>query len=205
MLQNYRHAPSDATLKSPVSGTVSQKFANVGQNVLPGEPVYEIVSEGNLLIEITVPENEIGTFEVGESARITFNNPEISPAVGKVTQKSVVANPLTRGYTVKISLPADNGRILPGMIGVVSMLPSADTENNYDKTEFILPPQVVELAEDNNYFVWIVSGGKAERRFVTVDETAPGGVIVKSGLIPGDTVITEGMRKVSAGTPVICN
>lgn len=196
---------SDATLRSPVTGSVSRKFANVGQNVVPGEPIYEIVSSGDLTIDITVPENEIGSFIAGQKAEIEFDTPGSGVLEGKVTSKSVVADPLTRGFTVKVSLPYSE-KILPGMVGKVSFpfSPQPSPPNLQPTTDnsFLLPSQAVQLAEDNRNFVWIVKNGKSERRFVTADELVADGVLIKEGLQRGDTVITEGMRKVSTGSTV---
>lgn len=199
---------SDATLRSPISGTVSRKLASVGQNVVPGEPVYEIVSSGSLTIDITVPENEISAFAPGQKALISFEAlPE--PVEGEVTRKSVVADPLTRGYTVKVSLPTSKGKILPGMVGnvVFASASSGSKDNAKEATleegrTFILPAQAVQLAADNRNFVWVVKDGTAIRKWVIADELVAHGVIIKDGLTPGDTVIVEGMRKVGTGTPV---
>lgn len=189
---------SDAVLRSPVAGSVSRKFANPGQNVIPGEPIYEIVSSGNLTIDVAVTEKEIGDFQIGQKALVTFSNPDIAPLEGKVSQKSVVADPLTRAFTVKVNIPSEEGKILPGMVGSVSF-PGLTADN---PAAVNLPAQAVQLAEDNRNFVWIVKDGKAQRRFVSVNELVADGVVVEKGLEKGDSVIVEGMRKVGTGTLV---
>lgn len=190
---------SDASLISPVAGKVSRKLANVGQNVAPGEPVYEIVSSGELTIDISVPEEEIGAFTIGEKARVTFDRMPGVSLEGQVSSKGVAADPLTRGFTVKISLPA-NSEILPGMTGTVAIEQSESAEA--PKEAFIVPPQAVLLDSDNTMFVWVVKNGRAERRFVEANEFIEKGVEITRGLSRGDTVITEGIRKVGTGTPV---
>lgn len=194
---------SDAALHSPVSGTVTQKFADVGQSVLPVQPIYEIVSTDNLTIDVSVSENEIGNFKVGEGAYVTFESSEITPMEGKITQKSVVADPITRAYTVKVGIDSDKGKILPGMIGNVKFQTSATDSLENTKPVFVIPSQAVLLNEDNRFFVWIVKDGKAERRFVEADELAEHGITVKSGLEPNDSVIVAGMQKVGTGSKVI--
>lgn len=200
-VQITRRTVSESSLYSPVSGTVSKKLSGVGQNVAPGQPVYELVSTGNLTIDISVPENEIGNFSVGQKAVVGFENKEIGEIEGIVKQKSVVADPLTRGFTVKLSIPSVNNRVLPGMVGSVKFA------KNFNKTadeitNIILPPQAVQLDFNNRNFVWYVKNGKAERKFVKVDELMNDGVMILEGLSSGDTVITQGMHKVGTGTKV---
>ena len=192
---------SDATLHSPVNGTVSRKFADVGQTIAPIEPVYEIVSTEALTIDVPVAENEIGEFFIGRKAHVSFENPDIPALEGKVTQKSVVADPLTRSFTVKIAVGSADGKILPGMIaGVVFETPENEIKEN---PGVMLPPQAVLLSEDNRLFVWVVKNGEASRRFVEADELVANGVLVKSGLEPNDSVIIEGMQKVGTGSKVV--
>lgn len=195
-----RRALSETILRAPISGVISRKMADKGQNVAPVEPVYEIVSTDNLTIDISVPETEVGLFTAGQSASVDFK--EAGKLSGKVSQKSVVADPLTRSYTVKVTLPATDGKVLPGMLGTVVFEPVSE-EDLKVKNEIMLPSQAVNLSDDNRTFVWIVRDGKAERRFVDVDELVAGGIVVMQGLAPDDSVITEGMQKVGTGTRVV--
>ena len=192
---------NDASLHSPVSGTVTRKFADVGQSVLPVQPIYEIVSTDNLTIDVSVSENEIGGFKVGQVASVAFESADIPALQGKVTQKTVVADPITRSYTVKVGIDSDKGKILPGMIGNVTF--QAPESVGEEPSAIVLPSGSVLLNEDNRLFVWIVKNGLAERRFVTADELSNHGIIVKSGLAPNDSVIVAGMQKVGTGTKVI--
>lgn len=189
----------DANLHSPVSGTVTRKYSDVGQTVMPIEPVFEIVATDDLTIDIPVSESEIGNFQKGENAKITIAAAEIGELEGKVVQKSVVADPLTRSYTVKISLPNKEGKILPGMIGTVIF----DNKMKSDSVRnIVLPSQAVLLNSDNRWFVWVVKDSVAQRRFVEADELVANGVVITSGLQKGDLVIVEGMQKVGSGSKV---
>lgn len=193
---------SDATLRSPINGYVSQKFANDGQTVVPAEPIVKIVDLNDLQIAISVPENEISAFGPSTTAAITFNIDDIPAITGKIGQKSVVADPLTRSYTVKFDISASDGKILPGMIGSVAVEGLSGDNTATRTSEIILPSQAVLLSSDNRQFVWIVKDGKAIRKFVEANELSADGVTVKSGLTPGDSVIVAGMQKVSTGTDV---
>ena len=193
---------SDATLYSPVTGTVSRKLASLGQNTGPGQPVYEIVSTTDLTINIAVPEGDIAGIAEGQGATIEFDDLATKPLSGKVKLKAVVADPLTRAYTVKISIPSSGNTILPGMVGRVKLSPRPKARTNPDGT-IVLPAEAVQLDSDNTNFVWTVNHGRAERRPVKVNELVLEGVLIEAGLVKGDTVIIEGMSKVGSGSAVI--
>ncbi len=194
-------AVSDASVYAPISGYVAYKYADDGQTVVPAEPILKIVNLNNLQIAISVPENEIASFGSNTEAKVSFDVADGLTVTGEVGQKSVAADPLTRSYTVKFNLSGTGDRILPGMIGSVSVV-TDPSDSTTKVTSFTLPSQAILLSSDNRQFVWIVKGGKAQRKYVEADELSNDGVTVKSGLIYGDSVIVAGMQKVSTGTEV---
>lgn len=193
-------AVADATLQSPVDGVVSLRLAEPGQTVVTAEPVLELVSAADLRIAVSVPEAEIGRVAQGQDAVVSFPELGIDSLPGRVVLKSVVADPLTRAYTVKVSLPATAGRVLPGMVGNVTLTSAAAADEG--TAGVVLPSQAVLLGADNSTFVWVVKDGAAARRTVTADELLSGGTLVTAGLQPGDSVIVAGMEKVGSGTRV---
>ena len=195
-------AVADASIHAPISGYVSQKFASDGQTVIPAEPVVKIVNLNTLQVSIPVPENEISSFGPKTTAVIKFDIEDYPEVVGKIGNKSVVADPLTRSYTVKFDIDNVNGKILPGMIGDVAVKGLKNDSSSVATSEFTLPSQAVLLGSDNHQFVWTVKNGKAQRKQVVADELSDNGVFVRSGLVPGDSVIVAGMQKVSTGTEV---
>ena len=196
-------AVADATIHSPISGYVSEKLSDDGQTVIAAQPILRIVNLNDIRMAISVPEEEISNFSDGCTANVILDGLDSLKVEGKISQKAVVADPLTRSYTVKFSIPNPDGKILPGMIGSMSISSEkSDNSAQPQHASFILPSQSVLLDADNRQFVWTVKDGKAIRKFVTVDEFSPDGVIVKNGLAVGDSVIVSGMQKVSTGTEV---
>lgn len=195
-------AVSEASIYAPISGYVAKKFADDGQTVVPAEPVVKIVGLSSLQVAISVPENEISAFGAGTTATVTFDMAENMTVAGRMSRKSVVADPLTRSYTVKFDIGNADGRILPGMIGTVAVDGLSKISPSESIAEITLPSQAVLLSSDNKQFVWTVKGGKAMRKYVEANELSVDGVVVKSGLNAGDSVIVAGMQKVSTGTSV---
>lgn len=195
----------DATITAPISGYITEKMADEGQSIIPAQPIVKITDIGYLQISISVPEEDISRFGKNVVASVSFDAIDGQSMAAPLASKDVVADPFTRSYMVKFRLPAGDGRILPGMIGNVAVTgldPVAGAEKG---SGFVVPSKAVLLASDNRQFVWIVKEGEAQRRFVEADELHRDGVVVKSGLMPGDSLIVAGMQKVSAGAPVSVN
>ena len=195
-------AVADASIHAPISGYISQKYASDGQTVIPAEPIVKIVNLNTLQVSISVPENEISYFGPSTTATIRFDVDGKPELTGKIGNKSVVADPLTRSYTVKFDIESANGKILPGMTGDVFVTGLKNDSSDVSTTAVTIPSQSVLLDSDNRQFVWLVKNGKAVRKEVAADELSDYGVIVKEGLVAGDSVITAGMQKVSTGTVV---
>lgn len=186
----------DCTLTAPCDGIVSETNGEPGQNVVPGPPVVKLVSTTLLNVVVSVPENEIARMRIGQPASIRLTALPAGYYRGRVVEKGVIANPLSRSYSVKIRVEDNDNRLLPGMVANVTM------HRDTTETAIVVPASLIQMADDNTTFVWTNEGGKAVRRPVTCGTYLPGGVSIVSGLKEGDRVICEGQQKVCTGTPV---
>lgn len=186
----------DCKLYSPYSGVISSKSIEVGQNVAPGVPVFNIVSRQNMNVRISVPENEITRIEKGQKAVIVVPALENMKLGGVVSEKGILANSISRSYEVKIKIDESSsaGDVMPGMVTEVYISKKSCSPN------VVIPAGIIQLDEDNNYFVWLNNSGKAAKRIVVCSGFTSSGVTVESGLQSGDEIIVEGQQKVSEGT-----
>lgn len=195
-----KNALDDARLTAPISGYVSEKFADAGQVVAPGVPVVKIVAINPVKVSISMPENEISKIAVGTEAVITVSALGGEQFAGKVTDKGVAGNPITRSYDVKMTVANPEGRLLPGMICDVVL----DNQPDAEAAEaIVLPNSAVLLDSDNRNFVWLADKGVARKQIIDVAGMTDGGLIVSGGLAQGDSVIVAGQQKVGTGSKVI--
>lgn len=184
----------DTRLTAPYAGYISRKAVEVGQNVAPGEMIAELMHIDRVKVKISVPENEIDKIQKGEVMMVRCDAVGGQPFYGRVVEKGVDADPLSRTYDVKIMLDNPQHRLLPGMICNVY------SSFRRGQTSVFVPANVVQLSEDNRFFVWVVSNGKASKRFIHFVADTSQGVRVDGGLQPGDQLIVEGQQKVSEST-----
>lgn len=195
-------AVKDARIYAPVSGVIAEKNADAGQTVIPAMPVLKIVALGDVKVSISVPENEISAMKPGRNASISIDALGGESRDGVLTEQGVVANPLSRTYDVKFRVDNADGELLPGMLCSVKLTPVADSAIN-SRGAIVLPPQAVLLSADNRNFVWLANSGKARMRYIKQGGITADGIIVSSGINPGDSVITAGMQKISNGTEIV--
>lgn len=204
-----RKSLSDCNLYAPMDGVISEKNAEVGQNAAPGMPIAKLVTTRVLNVKIAVPESEMAGIHVRQRAKIQVQALDGSWFSGYVIEKGVIADPITRSYSVKIRVEGAADGLLPGMVSNVSLgnISSTSSENtgnsgNTGNSAIIIPASLVQLGDDNSNFVWVDEGGKAVRRTIVCGEYMSNGVSIVSGLKMGDKLIVEGQQKVCTGTPL---
>lgn len=189
----------DCKLFAPTTGIVSNKKIEVGQNVLPGVPVFNIVDISKVKAKAFVPESEISSIKLKDKVDIRIEALGGKSFEGKITNKGISANILSRSYEIEVELKNGNSEFLPGMI-VDMAIQSKDSVSG-----FALPSSVILLDERNQPFVWKISNGTAERKDVEifVDPAVSGSYILVQNLDEGDSIIVQGSSKVGRGDKVI--
>ncbi len=188
-----RKSLEDAVLTAPYDGVISKKSAEVGQNVLPGVGVVEIVTAKKLRVSISVPEGEISKVSIGQSATATIGALDKKKYSARVVEKGITANAISRSYTVKLEVDADD-ELMPGMVADVTM------NGKDEQMSIVLTSNIIQLDEHNRTFVWVVNNeDRAEKRYVSNTTYAADGIAIGEGLRDGDRVIVEGQHKVSTG------
>lgn len=188
----------DCKLYAPYSGVISKKSIEVGQNVMPGTPVAQLVTASRLKVKIAVPETEIAAVTLGQQAKIQVPALEGRVLTGIVEEKGIVANPLSRSYDVKIRVKDAADGLMPGMVTEVSLL-STEVQT---VSRCVIPAHIVQLDEYNNNFVWVNDNGRATKRVIRCGGFTADGVTVFSGLNAGEQIIVKGQQKVCEGTEV---
>ncbi len=187
-------AQGDTRLRAPFAGYVAHRAADPGQNVLPGAMVAELVHIDRVKVKISVPETDVEQIKKGETMLVKCGATGGTPFYGKVVERGVDADPLSRTYVVKLLVDNPQHQLLPGMI--------CDVYSQFTRgeTSVFVPAEVVQLNPDNRMFVWVVKDGRATKRFIHFVADTSQGVRVNGGLEPGDELIVEGQQMVSEGT-----
>lgn len=105
----------DRNLYAPFGGVIGKRMVEAGENVQPGQPVFSLLRIETVNVKIAVPENEVATLG-DQAAMIKVAALGGQCFEGKVTEKGIVANPISHTYEAKIRLENPSGALLPGMV-----------------------------------------------------------------------------------------
>lgn len=186
-----------ATLTAPNDGVVSSVSAEAGQVVAAGQTILTLVQTGELEVEIHVPENKIAVMPAGRNVTVSFWALSQQIKVpGIVREVSPMADPATKTYKIRVSLPQPPTDLRLGMTA------SVDAAENSSGTDWIeLPLSAIYQTGDKTQ-VWVVDGDqKLMLKDIQVREFGSNSVQA-SGLSAGDLVVTAGVHRLHEGQDV---
>ncbi len=183
----------DTVLRAPESGVVARRSVEPGGIAVPGVPAIVLVQTRTVLATAPVPETRVAGVKKGQAARLVVG------ALGRtfegtVREVGVIANPLTRTYTVRVAVPNPEAVLRLGMVTEVFLR----QENPI--LAVIVPPEAVRVDETGQPCVYIVrQDGKLRRQAVVVSGFLGAGAALANGVAAGDLVVTSGSPMLADG------
>jgi membrane fusion protein, multidrug efflux system len=192
---------ADTELRAPVRGVVEGRHAEPGTSATPGLPAFTIAETATMTAVAPIPETQVGQIRRGVAARVTVQALQRDFA-GTVREIAVAANPLTRTYDVKISVPNPGGDLRVGMIADVHLQVAAGTARS--ETELLaVPPEAVRIDERGRTYLFVVGADKTiARRAVTVERFVGEATALSGGVDEGEIVVTSGTPMLYDGLAV---
>jgi len=106
--------------------------------------------------------------------------------------------------TVRVGFETRDPRIVPEMgahVAFLSPAPSGGAQAGAGRA-VIVPPDAVQTEDNGQSVVFVIQGGKAERRAVRLGDRNDDGQIIVAGLSPGEPVAVEGADHLKDGATV---
>jgi RND family efflux transporter MFP subunit len=190
-----RNAQEYATLRADASGVIAATLAEPGQVLAAGEPVVVLARAGEREVATSLPESSVGFYRLGDLAEVRLWAAGDKIYHGKVREIAAAADPATRTYPTRITLLDADEAVVLGMSGHVDFV--AKQENS------LVVPATAIYQQGEQPAVWVVDDKDTTvLRPVNVESWRDGGVLVTSGLEPGERIVASGVHKVHAGEKV---
>ena len=175
-------------LKASQAGIVTAVSADVGQVVGAGTPVMTVAVDGEKEVSIAVPEMDIAGFRPGKEVKASFWSDEGLTLDGKVREVAGSADPQSRTFAVRVSLPNDP-RVLLGMTANVEATVGS-------KAQLVSIPLTAMTEKNGKQIVWTVdrASDTVHPRPIKVANFTADGVSVADGLKQGDVVVAAGTQ-----------
>ncbi|MFC2149990.1 efflux RND transporter periplasmic adaptor subunit [Calditrichota bacterium] len=181
-------------LTAPIAGKISQLTAEVGTYALPGIPLAKIVSQGKSRVKVKIPAADRDNLSVGQSCEVRSR---ITKVAGKISRLAESANPDGRYFEAWIVLLEN-----PNDYSFSPGLSTEITIHLIDLSEAITLPYSAIIRNGDEYATYVVQDDKALLRDIMVGGTNATSVLVVSGIVPGESVVTRGASLLENNAPV---
>jgi membrane fusion protein (multidrug efflux system) len=181
-------------IRAPFSGRVGLRRVSPGSFVNTSTVITTLDDIGKIKLDFSVPETFMTVLSTGMAINAQSLVYPDRTFTGVVQSIDTRLDPVSRSIRVRAIVPNADAALKPGMFLTVDL--------QRDRGEVLLAPEQALVPEGSRQYVYVLVGGVAEKRAVTLGQRIPGFVVIDSGLISGEAIITEGTHKVSDGTPV---
>ena len=185
---------SYATLVADAEGVVIGIDAEVGQVVSAGTPVVRVARSGDVEVRVSIPEDRVDAMRHANGVTVRLWANQQAVLEGRVREIAPSADPATRTFTAKISLPKAGSDVRLGMtatVGFTAAVPAG-----------IRLPLPALLNDHGKTAVWVVENGKVKLVPVELGGAVGNEIVVAGGINPGQEVVTAGVNLLRDGQKV---
>ena len=188
----YKDQLEFANVYADVSGIADDVNVRVGEAFVGTAGTLaqiKIVNASDLKVTVNIPENYLNKVHVG--SRIKVNLPDIKKTIeATVKVASSLIDASSRSFYVEAKIPADKD-FHPNQIALVNI-------QDYTNPKAItVPINTLQSDEKGKYVMVAVQEGNrlvAKKKTVTIGELYGDSLEIKSGLVVGDVIVTEGYQ-----------
>jgi multidrug efflux pump subunit AcrA (membrane-fusion protein) len=186
-VKRLREDVQKTTLRSPVSGVITQRYTEVGQWLERGGKVVDVIDLRAVLVRVPVHEKDISRLHVGDEATIVLDALPDRPFTGRVKHIIPQADPASRTFPVKIEVPnSPDSAIKAGMFARVRLRAGTAQAG-------VFVPKDAVVRQPTGLVVFVVQEEKARLVPIKTGRSHDGLIEVIDGSVkPGDTVVVTG-------------
>lgn len=192
---NQTNQANYTSLVADVDGVVTAIDAEIGQVVAAGTPVVRVAKAGEMEVVVGVPEDKINRIRQMVDVKVRLWAKPSDIMNGKLRELSPIADPVTRTYTAKVSIPETAKDVRLGMTADVSF-------GMKNPQQLIRLPLTALFQEKNVSSVWVVENDAVRLVPVQLATTTGEDILIASGINSGQQVVTAGVNLLKAGQKV---
>lgn len=189
---------ADRTVIAPFDGVMGLRQVSLGTLVKPGDTIATLDDDRVMKLDISIPSIYLNTVKIGMAVNalaVDLNNQIFSGTIASVDSR---IDPNTRSIRVRALLDNPDQHLVSGMLMQVTL-------EQAPKVSLTLPEEAL-VQEGTKKFAYVVDRTNApavvEKRQLTVGPRTNGKVVVTSGLILDDWVVTRGTMRLNPGAAV---
>ena len=195
------------TVRSPISGYISERSADIGTLVGPGGQslLATVVKSDTVRVDFSMTaldylRSKARNVNLGhkDSTRkwdpyitVTLADDSQYPFRGLVDFADPQVDPRTGTFSVRAEMPNPEHVLLPGQFTKVKLL--LDVREN----AVVVPSKALVIEKGGAYLFVVRPDSIVEKRFVETGPELGNSIVIERGLVQGEDIVTEGYHKLS--------
>ncbi|MCG9874488.1 MAG: efflux RND transporter periplasmic adaptor subunit [Leptospiraceae bacterium] len=177
-------------IRSPISGTITERNAILGQAVSVRDNLFTVADLSTLWILLDVYEKDLNQIRIGTQAEVFPVGSEADKVTAKVAHVGEVIDPVKRTAELRLLVKNAKGRLRPGqsISAVVQGLVAQGEKSKF----YTLPEKCVHKIEGETIVFLQNTNGTFTPRKIQVGRLVDDRIEVLSGLSEGDVVVSDG-------------
>jgi cobalt-zinc-cadmium efflux system membrane fusion protein len=174
---------------APISGAVEERNVVLGETVEPNKVIFKIVDPSTVFIEGSAFDEALPQLKIGQTVRIRLGSYPKELFTGKIARFSPSIDPQKRVLRLWAEVPNRGGKLKPNLFAEMDVVVGGGQE------VLAIPLQAL-ITTEGEAFVFVEEKGSFRRAAVVVGARDDLYVEVKTGLLPGDRVVTDGKQQI---------
>jgi multidrug efflux system membrane fusion protein len=192
-----------ATITAPISGRTGALMVNEGNLVRANDatPLVVINQVAPIYVSFAIPEArlpELKQYMAQGSVKVEALAPsdDGQPSIGRITFVDNAVDPTTGTIRIKGTFPNDTRHLWPGQFVNVSVTLTTDPR------AVVVPTAAVQTGQQGAYVFVVKPDQTVELRTIEVIRAVAAESVIKQGLKPGETVVTDGQLRLNPGSRI---
>ena len=202
-------ALSYTTVRSPISGYISERYVDIGTLVGPGGQslLANVVKSDTVDVEFKMTDldyqiSKARNVNIGQkdSTRtwdpyitITLADKSVYKYRGLVDFADPQVDSRSGTFSVRAEMPNPDHDLLPGQFTNVTLL------LDIREDAVVVPTKAIITEKSAAYIFVLRNDGIAEKRFIEIGPETGNMTVVERGLLPGEQIVVEGYHKLTHG------
>lgn len=187
-----------SVITAPRDGVVLRKLVEERELVGPGTPVLVFgESDGGYVVRAALADREIVNVKLGDKGEIRMDAFPGQLMTGTVVEVASAADERTGMFSIEVRFDSPPPRLVSGLVARLRLEP----ESSAPPLTYVPMAALVE-GDGDRASVFVLDGGKAQKRDVRVAFITADSIALESGLEAGEAVITDGALFLENGEAV---
>jgi RND family efflux transporter MFP subunit len=187
-----------SVISAPRDGKVLRKLAEERELVPAGSPVLIFGESGRgYVVRAALADREIVNVKLGDKGEIRMDAFPGQPMTGTIVEIASAADERSGMFPIEVQFDSPPPRLVSGLVTRLRLAPTTEAP-----PLTYVPMSALVEGDGDRASVFVIDGGKAQRRNVRVAFITADSIALESGIETGEAVVTDGALYLENGEAV---